>query len=266
MKPTYICHALIRGSFEYLQRGAISLLCIVFFLVLGCKKQNPEESTSNIIIQTSFEDSWDRFTPNYGGADIYSDPAAQDGGHSLRFTFPAGMESGIAPDIVYTTFPAENELFIRFYFKLSANFQWHPITQKLIYFHCGQEDFSDTNHVLSVGHWDHAVSLVTQHNRGSGSDEQVFHWGSVSLITKNVWHKIVMRLVINRPGQQNGIAQVWLNDQLTIDQSDVMWLIAADHGGWHDFTFTPVFGGGGPSVAQTMYLYFDNLIIRDGPF
>ena len=67
MKPKYIRHTLIKGSFEYLQRGAVSLLCIVFFVVLGCKKQNPEELTSNIIVQTSFEESWDRFTPNYGG-------------------------------------------------------------------------------------------------------------------------------------------------------------------------------------------------------
>ena len=153
------------------------MLFILIFIVSGCiENETPEqeeieppqeETAPKIIRQTSFEGSWDDFKPNYDGADIYPDPTAQDGDHSLRFTFPAGMESGIAPDIVYTTFPAEDELYIRLYFKLSANFQWHPITQKLIYFHCGQVDFADTNHVLSVGHWEHAVSLVTQHNRGS---------------------------------------------------------------------------------------------------
>ena len=275
MKTNYIHHALLKEVLGSMQKKATMLLCIVFLIVSGCTgSETPEEEdiepkqedkAPKIIRQTSFEGSWDGFRPNYGGADIYRDPTAQDGDYSLRFTFPAGMESGIAPDIVYTTFPAEDELFIRFYFKLSANFQWHPITQKLIYFHCGQVDFGDTNHVLSVGHWDHAVSLVTQHNRGSEMDEQVFHRGNVSMITKNVWHKIVMRLVINKPGQHDGIAQIWLNDQLAIDQSDVMWLIAGDHGGWIDFNFTPVFGGGGPNVTQTMYLYFDNLIIQNCP-
>ena len=276
MKTNYIYHVLIKESFGRMQKRAITLLCIVFFIVLGCdENETPEQEeieleqeaiVPKIIRQTSFEGSWDGFSPNYGGADIYLDPTAQDGDYSLRFTFPAGMESGIAPDIVYTTFPAEDELFIRFYFKLSANFQWHPITQKLIYFHCGQVDFEDTNHVLSVGHWGHAVSLVTQHNKGLEMDEQVFHSGNVSMITKNVWHKIVMHLVINKPGKYDGIARVWLNDKLAIDRSDVMWLITGDHGGWNDFTFTPVFGGGGPSVTQTMYLYFDNLIIQNSPF
>ena len=269
METKSIRHALIRDSFGIVRKIAVSLLCVVF-MTPGCSEQEapePEkETTADIIRQTSFEGSWDGFSLNYGGADLYHDPTAQDGDYSLRFTFPAGMESGIAPDIVFTTFPAEDELYIRFYFRLSANFQWHPITQKLIYFHCGQVDFEDTNHVLTTGHWDHAVSLMTQHNKGSGSDEQVFHSGSVNQVTKNVWHKIVMHLIINTPGQHNGIAQVWFNDQLAIDQSDLMWLISADHGGWNDFTFTPVFGGAGPSVTQTMYLYFDNLIIQNGPF
>ena len=233
---------------------------------------SPAESSSDgnelpapkIIEQSSFEGSWGGFTPNYGGSDIYLDPTAQDGNYSLRFTFPTGFQGGDAPDIVSSMFPAEDEVYIQFYFKLSADFQWHPITQKLIYFRCGQSQLNDTNHLLSVGYWENGVSMVTQHNTGAGNQE--YHWGNVNQITKDVWHKIVIRVVMNTPGKYDGIVQVWFDDLLAIDQSDILWLVNADHGGVYEFQFTPVFGGLGSSVAQTMYIYFDNLIIQDGPF
>ena len=217
-----------------------------------------------IIEETSFEGSWGTFAPNYGGADVYLDPAAQDGSYSLRFTFPTGFPGGDAPDVVSATFPAEDEVYIQFYFKLSANFQWHPITQKLIYFRCGQSLLNDTNHMLSVGYWGNGVSVVTQHN--TGVDDQEFHWGDISEITKDVWHKIVLRVAMNTPGQYDGVLQVWFDDSPAMDRSDLLWLVAADHGGIYEFQFAPVFGGLGSSVAETMYLYFDNLIMQDGPF
>ena len=222
------------------------------------------DTTPRIIEQNSFEGSLGSFAANYGGSDIYLDPTAQDGDYSLRFTFPTGFPGGDAPDVVSTVFPAEDEVFIRFYFKLSENFQWHPITQKLIYFRCGQWQLNDTNHMLSVGYWGNGVSVVTQHNTQESNQE--YHWGDISLITKDVWHKIVMHVAMNTPGKNNGIIQVWYDDLPAIDREDLLWLVAADHGGMYEFQFTPVFGGLDSSVDQTMFIYFDSLIIQDVPF
>ena len=235
----------------------------LMYLIVPLLESKPAQ-TLRIIEQTSFENKWGNFQVNGSGADIYLDSLAQEGDYSLRFTFPVGFQGGDAPDMVYTTFSAEDEVYIQFFFKLSANFQWHPITQKLIYFRCGQQQLNDTNHLLSIGYYGNGISVVTQHN--TGGDNMEYHWGNINQITKNVWHKIVLHIKMNTPGENNGILEVWFNDLLVIEQSDVLWLVKADYGGLYEFQFTPVFGGLGSSVIETMYLYFDNLIIQNDSF
>ena len=241
----------------------VFVICLFMMYMHIPPLESKPEQTLRIIEQTSFEKEWGNFQVNGSGADIYLDSTAQDGEYSLRFTFPVGFQGGDAPDTVYTTFSAADEVYIQFFFKLSANFQWHPITQKLIYFRCGQQQLNDTNHLLSIGYYGNGISVVTQHN--TDVENMEYHWGNIDQITKDSWHKIVLHVKMNTSGDNNGILKVWFNDLLVIEQSDVLWLIKADYGGLYEFQFTPVFGGLGGSVTETMYLYFDNLIIQNGP-
>ena len=255
-----------------LKTKKVIAICLVFALCLflwhiasSLFESNPNSfQAAEIIEQTSFEEGWGNFQANYNGADIYLDSSAQDGNYSLRFTFPTGFQGGAAPDVISTTFPAKDEVFIQFYFKLSANFQWHPITQKLIYFRCGQQQLNDTNHLLSIGYYGKGISVVIQHN--TSTDNAEYHWGDINQITKDVWHKLVLHIRMNTPGDNNGTIQVWFNDSLVIEHFDVLWLVKEDYGGLYEFQFTPVFGGLGSSVSETMHLYFDNLIIQNIPF
>jgi hypothetical protein len=83
---------------------------------------------------------------------------------------------------------------------------------------------------------------------------------------KNTWYKITFQIKMNVPGQYNGIGKIWLNDKLVVDASDVMWINPGNFGGIANFRLLPIWGGGGPVMAQTQYIYFDDVILQNRPF
>jgi len=254
---------------------AIAILLGVLFIVQNYK---PGEVTTNsfsflpLHYQTSFEGTYSPFTPNNGTSDIYPDSSAVDGEYSLRFIFPQGMGDGGAPDTVWLTFPATNELWLQFYIKVSENWQWHPIVQKLIYFRCGT--LNDTNHFIGFnydgpigdGKWEpRAIGFTLQYD---SLNEPVLAWGgSPQLLTKNTWHKVIVHMIINSPGKEDGIGQIWFDDELIVDAKNILWLNKRDSGGFYVFQFEPIFGGYDKQIVQEeMYIYFDNFIIQNTPF
>jgi hypothetical protein len=239
---------------------AAAALCAAYVLM------NDDEQKAAILYQTSFETDYSPFNNNETGlSDIYSDTTAPDGTHSLRYTYPAGFESGYAPDTVWLTFPHEDELWIQFYFKLSDNWEWNPIIQKLVYFRCGDPELERTNHMMGIGYWvEHAAIFGTQFR--DTHDSIPFPGGDMSLLPTDTWHKVVLHMKINTPGKYNGIGQIWLNDKLIVDASNILWIEKEDSGGFHTFQLEPIYGGGGPSVKEEMYIYYDDFIMQDAPF
>jgi hypothetical protein len=221
-----------------------------------------------LLAATSFENSnWDNWGHTARTADGITgivqrviDPTAPQGNYVCEFIFPEGFPGGNEPGIVWSPgFEPQEEIWFEFYFKLSANWQWHPFVQKLVYFRCGE--LGEANHTLVIGYDDYAIALGTQHESTYGSNNQMFSYGKRDQITKNVWHKVEIRCVMNTPGVYNGIGQVWWNDQLVIDVDDVLWLVASDSGKFVELTLVPVFGGKESKVNQQMNLRYDDVKI-----
>lgn len=142
---------------------------------------------------------------------------------------------------------------------------------KLVYLRCGAASY-DTNHFIGVrSQWGEAVGFSTQHNTSSGLNQSLRGGGtyaptSVAKPAAGVWHKITLHLVTNTPGTSNGVVQLWLNDVLLIDRSDVLHLVSSDSGGWRYFSMTPVYGGGVETINATQYLYFDDIKVQTTAF
>ena len=227
-----------------------------------------------VIVKTSFEGTYGPFTPNFGDSDIYADPTAPDGAYSLRFTFDAGFPSGYAPDNVWVTMDDPvKDMWVSFNVKVSANWEWHQVVQKLAYFSCGDPDLEYTNHYIGIHgyvptggtNWDtRAVGFALQYK--NYPEPELFWGGNPSILTKNVWHRVELHAKVNTAGVHNGIGQIWLDGQLLIDANNLMWMDAGDTGGFYNFLLTPIFGGYGDPVAEKMYIYYDDFTMQDGPF
>jgi hypothetical protein len=77
-----------------------------------------------------------------------------------------------------------------------------------------------------------------------------------------VWHTVVHRLVMNSPGQSNGILQAWFDGKLALDLRDRVWrLDATVH--VDSLYFSTFFGGNDPSWGATRdeAVDFDDFVV-----
>lgn len=80
----------------------------------------------------------------------------------------------------------------------------------------------------------------------------------------NRWYVITQRLVMNTPGQPDGILEVWLDGVKVQRKTNVFYRGAAcPTMGVNQFYFSTIFGGNDPSWAAVKdeYVYFDDFVI-----
>ena len=224
----------------------------------------PTLVSATVLATGSFEGgAWAPFTHYYDGAALVADSTAPDGSYSLKFTYTSGCCSGSAPDIVDTHFTSSNEVYIQFYSKYSSNWSWNPIQNKQIYI------WTDANPVINMVLGTYStngdtINFSTQHNSNATLNQ--FYTSGGWTLTKDVWHKYVVRVKMNSAGSYNGIAQVWVDDILRIDQSGLLIRESGQSSvGINSFAMTPVYGGSG-AVPSTQYMWFDDVIVQTTPF
>ena len=82
--------------------------------------------------------------------------------------------------------------------------------------------------------------------------------GIQSEIVSDRWYAIRQRVVMNTPGQRDGILQVWLDGRLVLDQNDIQWRDTPDL--QIDRLFFSTFFGGGEAwkSSQEEFAFFDD--------
>ena len=100
---------------------------------------------------------------------------------------------------------------------------------------------------------------------GRTSDEPVF--------TAGQWHRVVLQVSLNTPGQQNGFARIFVDGQEVINHEEVEFRrIGGNDTQIQQFLFSTFHGGNTPGWAPvdaegnftTVYAYFDNIVITEG--
>jgi hypothetical protein len=229
---------------------------------------SPNQPSDTTLVTASFEGTSSPFIEHDPGHGLHNDPTAPDGSSVYRVTFPKGFVGGDAPAVAWYLFPSDSqptELYVQFYLRLSSNWQWHSIIQKVFYFRVGNMD--TTNHFFALNYYSDGNIGFTSQQLSNGELNQDLYTDTTTITNSlGTWHKINLHIKMNTPGEYDGIGRVWVDDVLVHDVSDYMWLTSGDFGGINDLSITPVFGGGADVVVETMYLDFDDFILQTIPF
>lgn len=247
------------------EKKIFALVLALFFV--------PSFVHAEVIVSGSFESGISPFKSHYGGAEVVSDSTAPNGTHSLRFNFPAGFTGGNSPDIV--TPNPENfssqyeEVYIQFWIKYSSNWVDEPLTNKWVYIWFNNSATGMPNlPIMGHSQYDSNGIWAVLQAGTNGVGEQIWHsygWGGFTF-TYGKWHKVNLHVKMNTGGNSNGILQIWVDDILRINASNGYFRKSSDSYGISSFQMTPVYGGGGTSVPNDQYIWFDDVIIQTTPF
>jgi hypothetical protein len=233
---------------------------MVLILALGLV---PGIVHATVLVSGSFEDGTNSpFGRPYGGSSAVKDSTAPDGSYSLKFTYPGGLYGGVAPDIAGKSFAQTNEVWIQYWFKYSSNWRWNTNMNKQIYVLTGAQGSTDVNFFIGAKtQYGDTMNFSTQHQSGGNQTFRSSGWD----LTKDVWHKVVLHVSMNTAGVQDGIAQMWVDGVLRINQSDVLYRKAGQSTGFSQFQMTPVYGGGQETIPTEQYMWFDHVIVQTTP-
>jgi hypothetical protein len=199
------------------------------------------------------------------GSAVVTDSTAPEGSKVLRFKYPQSSSyGGYAPDrcTVYFNSTA-SEIYAQWWFKYSSGFRWNTITNKMVYVLTGTTS-ADVNFTVMTHHYNTSMSTATQHPSDS-SLNQTFKPSSPTIST-GVWYKAVLRAKMNTAGQNDGIYQLWINDVLVTNQSNVLYRRAGQSAlNFIAFRFDPVYGGGPEAIPSEQYLYVDGVRVQTTP-
>lgn len=98
-----------------------------------------------------------------------------------------------------------------------------------------------------------------------GRNEDREYWfdsnGDAITIASGTWYQIKQRIKMNTPGVSNGILQIWLDDELVLDQQDVLFRTVADLK-IDQMYFSTFFGGNDDwATSKDETVYFDEFEI-----
>jgi len=188
-------------------------------------------------------------------------------GGALRFTHPAGWPPGYEPGKAWTDLPQAEELWTEYWFKYSDEFEFDMTGQKHLYWKLDNVEASDF--YLAVRNTDRKLWLTTQPRpQPPGySANYVSNLGYDPTIQPGVWYKVTTYIKLNTTtSPYNGICRVWLNDIPLMDHTNVNYRTSTYINSKMNFLeLCPVWGGNGPKVAKTGYMWFDAVRLQSNP-
>lgn len=114
--------------------------------------------------------------------------------------------------------------------------------------------------------WDKngAIAQHVYHPEQTDFYGEIYPWHT--LFRTNTWHHIEHRVVMNTPGQHNGILQTWLDGTLALNLQNLRYR-DTEALGIDTFYFTTFFGDDGPSTGPSKdeTITFDTLMIATSP-
>lgn len=205
---------------------------------------------------------WDYNTPTLPSIDNATDTPA--GGGALRMMYFAGTYSTSTGGgrAEYSHLPAGlTELYMGHWIKWSSPFDWNPVGTKFDYLFmrdaavpAGGRD----NFLTMIQNNGTTLTFTQQLWNAPGTQNRYPNRGSVS-IQKNRWYWLEIHSRLNTVGQANGFLEIWLDDALIMQHNDVTYRTTNTTIG--SFLHSPEWGGGGGTINQNQYIWFDHTVL-----
>ena len=185
------------------------------------------------------------------------------GGGALKMTYPAGtyttsMGGGRAE---YTIPGQPTELYIGHWIKWSSPFDWNPIGTKIDYLVMREAStasgFRD-NFLTMIQNNGSTLTFTQQLVSAPGTQNRYPNRGGVN-IQKNRWYWLEIHARLNTVGQANGFLEIWVDDVLIMQHSDVTY--RTTNASWGQYQHSPEWGGGGGTINQEQYIWFDHTVL-----
>jgi hypothetical protein len=163
-----------------------------------------------------------------------------------------GSGSGHGIGNVYYTLPSPTALYGSIRIKFDANYAWHPISNKFV--------FLSPDAILvqldEGGNWLHGEVLdagvwLDPNNADTPSSVAISTWRN-DPISRGVWHHV--EFVVDRAA---GTFKIWLDGSLKTSASNIVFPSST----FTEFNLTAFRGGGGETISQDMYWYYDHAFI-----
>jgi hypothetical protein len=204
-----------------------------------------------------------------GRVEIVDGPKALEG-RSMRVRYPAGRHGDGAKWRLEFEQPYE-ELYLSYWVRFDDNFNFVR-GGKLPGF-CGGEcntgghvpDGTDGWSARMMWRGDGEVEQYVYHPDQPGQWGESLHWddgGYQRFFVPGQWHHLIHRVVMNTPGQRDGIIQGWFDGELALDARNLRFR-DVDRFAIDELAISTFFGGGDSSWApdEDEYICFDNFVI-----
>lgn len=212
---------------------------------------------------------WDEPSNGGTGGKIIQDATAPvSPSNILRVTYPAGFTGGGAPwdgdspNFLYKT------VYVSHWAKVSSNWQNHPSDINKMYYLYTSTDVPSIVIVLYGPGGKAGATLypyiegqnIVKGGEGS-ADPQNPDWkpnlGANAVVTRGQWFHIELVAAMNTVGNADGYMDLWLNGTHITHVGGVKFQNSAPS--WRSLHYAPVWGGGGGTVTNTMYMDWDQL-------
>lgn len=201
---------------------------------------------------------------------------SEGGNEFLRVTYPAG---GVGPGSAGVQFEVAlgqsyDELYLSYRLRFGADFEWVK-GGKLPGFiggtgptGCVQDDTGFSARMM----WRGAAALVQYmyypNKQSNCGDDFHYETGGMNLAAPSgEWLTVQHRLVMNTPGQQDGVLQGWVDGELMLDLHDFEYRLQGASYAIDGMYFSTFYGGStddwAPMTDQT--IDFDDFIIAEKP-
>lgn len=167
------------------------------------------------------------------------------------------------------------EMYMRTAFRVSANWQGHPtgVSPKLFYLRTTGEPRAEPFLLLdgNAAPWRLTVNLqgspLDSRNelRGLASNAPSANTTDVEDMKANTWYVVEVQVILNTPGNPNGVFRMWLNGTLTHEYTDIRFLPGDTQLYWSNGHFNSTWGGQGGTITSDMFLYWDHVYFSGRP-
>jgi len=202
-----------------------------------------------------------------GGTVIQDPTAPKSPTNILRTVLPAGFQGGGGTEWGEMNFLAKT-VYVSMWTRESANWEGHEgsLTNKRFYIYTTTDVPSIFLSMEGSGSGPLQPYIEGQNivKGGEGyGDPQNPDWGPnlvpAAQAVRGQWHNIELVISMNSVGQADGYFDLWLDGVHISHYTGIMFQSSSPS--WRLLHYTNLWGGGGGTVAQTMWLDWDNLYI-----
>lgn len=213
-------------------------------------------------IQSSDYDNWD---PGSSANKAVFDGALRTDGTTapvspntiVRASYLAGRVGGTAPWLNTRSTAGKTAIYYSMAFKLSANFQGHLTgTNKLNFVWING---TPTTFLSAEGSGAGTLEMQLRLQNDPDPRARLVPNIASGTVARDTWHIVEVQQICNTTGNADGVARVWMNGTLVTQYTDVQF--ATTQQNWGEFYLQPIWGGGGDSVTNDMWIDFDHVYI-----